>query len=149
VAKSDTLPRPTSGALSQCLIWECLRYMQQELGTELAEKVWRNLMARYMANNNFYNVPHFDHRIQDAEMRICDDGTYSRLQSTTIFTLDSLPSTVYGVLLHAFHQLSVGLLRPFSKLGWFTIRISNLLGWRFATASVALSFQKLRHRICS
>ena len=36
------------GAFSQCLVWECLRYMQQELGTELAEKVWRNIMARYM-----------------------------------------------------------------------------------------------------
>eukprot|EP01052_Picozoa_sp_SAG31_P011261 SAG31_NODE_634_length_13365_cov_182.161767_8_plen_319_part_00 len=113
------------GAFSQCVIWELLRYMQQELGTELAEKVWRNIMARYMKDNNFYRVPHIDarcvvlilpkvcsvltafaFRLQDAEMRICDD--------------------IYGVLLHAFHQLSVGVLRPFSKLGWFTYRISQV-----------------------
>lgn len=47
-------------------------------------------------------------------MRICDD--------------------IYGVLLHAFHQLSVGVLRPFSKLGWFTYRIGQLLGPKYAAA---------------
>ena len=40
------------GALCQCLIWETLRYMQQELGTELAEKVWRNVSARYMGKTS-------------------------------------------------------------------------------------------------
>ena len=40
------------GALCQCLIWETLRYMQQELGTELAEKVWRNVSARYMCKTS-------------------------------------------------------------------------------------------------
>ena len=38
----------------QSLIWESLRYMQQEIGTEMAEKMWRNMMARHMSHNNFY-----------------------------------------------------------------------------------------------
>jgi hypothetical protein len=41
-------------AMVQSLIWESLRYMQQEIGTEMAEKMWRNMMARYMSHNNFY-----------------------------------------------------------------------------------------------
>lgn len=61
------------GAASQSVIWETLRYMQQELGTEMAEKMWRNLMARYMSHNFFYVLPHIDGRIKDAELRIMDD----------------------------------------------------------------------------
>jgi ABC-type uncharacterized transport system fused permease/ATPase subunit len=100
------------GALAQSLIWESLRYMQQEIGTEMAEKMWRNLMARYMSHNMFYVLPHQDGRIKDAELRIMDD--------------------VYGVLLHAFHNISVGVLRPMTKLAWFTWRIDRLLGHGYA-----------------
>ena len=102
------------GALAQSLIWESLRYMQQEIGTEMAEKMWRNLMARYMSHDNFYVLPHQDGRIKDAELRIMDD--------------------IYGVLLHAFHNISVGVLRPVTKLLWFTWRIDRLLGHTYAGA---------------
>jgi ABC-type uncharacterized transport system fused permease/ATPase subunit len=37
-----------------------------------------------------------------------------------------------GVLLHAFHQISVGVLRPVTKLAWFTFRINSLLGSKYA-----------------
>jgi ABC-type uncharacterized transport system fused permease/ATPase subunit len=57
------------GAFGQSVIWETLRYMQQELGTEMAEKMWRNLMARYMSHNFYYVLPHQDGRIKDAELR--------------------------------------------------------------------------------
>ena len=100
------------GALAQSLIWESLRYMQQEIGTEMAEKMWRNLMARYMSHDNFYVLPHQDGRIKDAELRIMDD--------------------IYGVLLHAFHNISVGVLRPVTKLVWFTWRIDRLMGHTYA-----------------
>jgi hypothetical protein len=57
-------------------------------------------------------LPHQDGRIKDAELRIMDD--------------------IYGVLLHAFHNISVGVLRPVTKLAWFTWRIDRLLGHAYA-----------------
>ena len=91
---------------AQAVIWETMLWVQRETGSDFAAKVENNLVDRYMSNNYYYMIPHVDARIKDAEERISSD--------------------VYGIFYQGVGSMLIGVVRPVSKLIWFTFRIGQM-----------------------